>query len=72
MYTTIVTIKHTQFITLQSGLDTIINTCDLMQNLGQTWIIFKPDETHLTRTKHDRDELTQFQPYPRILWIVGI
>ena len=54
------------------GLDAIINTCDPMQNPGQTWIFYKPDQTRLTRTKRDPvdpdnlDDPTRFQPWYKV------
>ena len=48
--------------------DAIINAHDTMQNLGQTWIFYKPGQNQLTWTKHDPvdldnlDDLTWFQP----------
>ena len=53
---------------LWSGTDAIINARDSMQNSGQTWIFYKPGETHLTRTKCDPvdpdnpNDLARFQP----------
>ena len=40
-----------------TGLDVIITGRDSMHNPGQTWIFYKPEQFHLTRTKHD--QLTQ-------------
>ena len=36
---------------LWSGPDTIIDAGDPMQNLGQTWIFYKPGHSHLIQTK---------------------
>ena len=38
---------------LWSGTDAIINACDPTQNPGQTWIFYKPGQSHLTQTKRD-------------------
>ena len=51
------------------GAKAIINAGDPMQNPGQTWIFYKPGQTHLTRTKRDLvdldnpDDPTRFQPW---------
>ena len=48
-----------------SGLDTIINACDLMQNLGQTRVFYKPGQTRLTHDLVglvDLDDPIRFQP----------
>ena len=36
-----------------SPQDVIINTCDPMQNPGQTWIFYKAGQTWLTQAKRD-------------------
>ena len=37
----------------QHQIPSIISAHDPIQNPGQTWIFYKPAETHLTQTKHD-------------------
>ena len=34
-----------------------------MQNPGQIWILYKSGQIYLTRTKHDPDDPTWFQPW---------
>ena len=59
-YASIITVKH-RILLLWLGPDTIINVHDPMQNLAQTRMFYKSDQTHLARTKGDLDDPTLFQ-----------